>query len=125
MANLAIISGFSVNGVARLHTEILKNQQLKDFYELWPDKFSNKTNGITQRRFLLHGNKELASFVTELIGDGWITDLNQMEGLMKYVDDEEKLKRFMEIKYRNKVRLAEYIKLHNHIEVDPNSIFDV
>ena len=125
MANLAIIAGFSVNGVAKLHTEILKNQQLKDFYELWPEKFNNKTNGITQRRFLLHGNKELAAFVTKHIGEGWILDLSQMEGLLPLANDSQALKEFMDIKYRNKIRLAEYIKKHNGIEVDPSSIFDV
>lgn len=125
MANLAIVSGFSVNGVAKLHTEILKKQQLKDFYELWPEKFNNKTNGITQRRFLLHGNKELASFVTEKIGDGWILDLSQMKKLVPFAENQEVQKRFMEIKYHNKLRLAEYIKEHNGIEINPNSIFDV
>lgn len=125
MANLAIVSGFSVNGVAKLHTEILKKQQLKDFYELWPEKFNNKTNGITQRRFLLHGNKELASFVTEKIGDEWILDLSQMKKLVPFAENQEVQKRFMEIKYHNKLRLAEYIKEHNGIEINPNSIFDV
>ena len=125
MANLAIVAGFSVNGVARLHTEILKNQQLKDFYELWPEKFNNKTNGITQRRFLLHGNPELAAWVSHKIGEGWITDLSQMEKLVPYADSETAQKEFMKIKYNNKLRLAEYIKKHNNIDVDPNSIFDV
>lgn len=125
MANLAIVSGFSVNGVARLHTDILKDQQLKDFYELWPEKFNNKTNGITQRRFLLHGNPLLAEFVTRKIGDGWILDLPQINKLAVYADDDSVQKEFMEIKYKNKLRLAEYIKNHNGIDVDPNSIFDV
>ncbi|MDD5936608.1 MAG: glycogen/starch/alpha-glucan phosphorylase [Clostridiales bacterium] len=125
MAHLAIVAGFSVNGVAQLHTEILKNQQLKDFYELWPEKFNNKTNGITQRRFLLHGNPELAQWVTKRIGDGWITDLSLMEKLLPYAESEEDQKEFMRIKFNNKVRLAEYIKKHNGIDVDPNSIFDV
>ncbi len=125
MANLAIAVGFSVNGVARLHTEILKNQELKDFYELMPEKFNNKTNGITQRRFLLHGNPLLAKWVTDKIGDGWTTDLSLMEGLKKYADDEMCKKEFMDIKYQNKLRLAKYIKEHNGIDVDPNSIFDV
>ena len=125
MANLAIASGFSVNGVARLHTEILKNEQLKDFYEMFPQKFNNKTNGITQRRFLLHGNPLLASWVTEHIGDDWITNLSHIEKLAIYADDEKARQEFMNIKYRNKVRLAEYIKEHNGIEVNPRSIFDV
>lgn len=125
MANLAIVSGFSVNGVARLHTDILKNQQLKDFYELWPEKFSNKTNGITQRRFLLHGNPLLADWITKKIGDGWILDLPQLNKLTEYAEDENCQREFMEIKYQNKIRLAAYIKEHNGIEVDPHSIFDV
>lgn len=125
MANLAIATGFSVNGVARLHTEILKNEQLKDFYEMFPKKFNNKTNGITQRRFLLHGNPLLASWVTEHIGDDWITNLSHIERLAIYADDEKARQEFMNIKYRNKVRLAEYIKEHNGIEVNPRSIFDV
>ena len=125
MAHMAIIAGYSVNGVAKLHTEILKHQELKDFYEMMPEKFNNKTNGITQRRFLLHGNQLLADWITNKIGDGWITDLAQIGKLKAYVDDEQARKEFMEIKYRNKVRLAAYIKKHNGIEVDPNSIFDV
>ena len=125
MANLAIVAGFSVNGVARLHTEILKNQELADFYQMMPKKFNNKTNGITQRRFLLHGNPKLAAWVTEKIGDGWITDLSKMDKLSVFLDDEKSQQEFMSIKYQNKVRLAEYIKNHNGIEVDPKSIFDV
>ena len=126
MAHLAIVAGYSVNGVARLHTEILKNQELKDFYQLMPQKFNNKTNGITQRRFLMHGNPLLADWVTEKIGTkDWIMDLSLMSGLKKYADDKEALKEFMEIKYKNKERLAAYIKEHNGIEVDPRSIFDV
>ena len=125
MAHLAIAAGYSVNGVARLHTEILKNQELKDFYEMMPDKFNNKTNGITQRRFLLHGNPLLADWVTKHIGDGWITDLAQMEKLKPLADNKKATKEFMEIKYKNKVRLAKYIKEHNGVEIDPNSIFDV
>lgn len=125
MANMAIIGGFSVNGVARLHTEILKKEQLKDFYEMMPEKFSNKTNGITQRRFLLHGNPLLASWITKNIGDGWIRDLPQLKQLTRFIDDPDKLKEFMEIKYQNKIRLAEYIKEHNGIEVNPDSIFDI
>ncbi len=125
MANLAIVGGFSVNGVAALHTEILKKEQLKDFYELWPEKFSNKTNGITQRRFLLHGNPLLANWVTEKVGDGWITDLPVIKGIAPYADDAKARDEFMQIKYQNKLRLAKYIKEHNGIDVDPNSIFDV
>ena len=125
MAHLAIVAGYSVNGVAKLHTEILKNQELKDFYEMYPWKFNNKTNGITQRRFLLHANPLLSDWVTSKVGDGWITDLPQIEGIAKYADDPKALKEFMNIKYQNKVRLAKYIKEHNGIEVDPNSIFDV
>lgn len=125
MAHLAIAASFSVNGVAKLHTEILKNQELKDFYQMMPEKFNNKTNGITQRRFLLHGNPLLADWVTSKIGSDWITDLSHINELAIYADDEKCQKEFMQIKYQNKVRLAKYIKEHNGIEVDPRSIFDV
>lgn len=125
MAHLAIVAGYSVNGVARLHTEILKHEELKDFYDMMPGKFNNKTNGITQRRFLLHGNPLLADWVTKHIGDGWITDLSEMSKLKKYVDDPKALAEFAEIKYQNKLRLAEYIRNNNGIEIDPRSIFDV
>ena len=125
MAHLAIVAGYSVNGVAKLHTEILKKQTLKDFYEMTPEKFNNKTNGITQRRFLLHGNPLLADWVTEYAGNGWITDLPKIEKIAELADDTQAQKEFMEIKYKNKVRLAKYIKEHNGIDVDPNSIFDV
>lgn len=125
MAYLAIAAGFSVNGVAKLHTEILKHQELKDFYEMMPEKFNNKTNGITQRRFLLHGNPLLAQWITDKIGDDWITNLKHINELSVYADDELSQKEFMNIKYKNKVRLAKYIKEHNGIEVDPRSIFDV
>ena len=126
MAHLAIVAGYSVNGVARLHTEILKNQELKDFYEMMPEKFNNKTNGITQRRFLMHANPLLADWVTEKLGTKeWITDLSKMSGLKEWLDDEEALKEFMTIKFKNKERLAAYIKEHNGVEVDPRSIFDV
>ena len=125
MANMAIVAGFSVNGVARLHTEILKNQELNDFYQMFPEKFNNKTNGITQRRFLLHGNPLLADWVTDKIGDGWITDLSQMKKLEAYATDPRSKAEFMQIKYLNKVRLAKYIKENNGIDVDPRSIFDV
>ena len=125
MAHLAIAAGYSVNGVARLHTEILKNQELKDFYELMPEKFNNKTNGITQRRFLLHGNPLLAAWVTDHVGADWITDLPKIKKLKVFAEDEKAQQEFMNIKYQNKVRLAEYILQHNGIEVDPRSIFDV
>ena len=125
MAHLAIAASFSVNGVAKLHTEILKNQELKDFYQMMPEKFNNKTNGITQRRFLLHGNPLLADWVTKKIGDDWITNLAHISELGIYADDELSRKEFMNIKYQNKVRLAKYIKEHNGIEVNPRSIFDV
>ena len=125
MAHLAIAAGYSVNGVARLHTEILKNQELKDFYEMMPEKFNNKTNGITQRRFLLHANPLLAEWVTEHVGADWITDLPKIKKLAVYADDEKAQQEFMNIKYQNKVRLAKYILEHNGVEVDPRSIFDV
>ena len=125
MANLAICAGFSVNGVARLHTEILKNQELKDFYEMFPEKFNNKTNGITQRRFLAHGNPLLADWVTKQVGDGWQTDLKKLEKLSLIAGNAKAQKEFMEIKRKNKLRLAKYIKEHNGIEVNPDSIFDV
>ena len=125
MAHLAIAAGYSVNGVARLHTEILKNQELKDFYEMMPEKFNNKTNGLTQRRFLLHANPLLADWITEHIGPDWITDLPQLKKLAVYADDEKALQEFMNIKFKNKERLAKYILEHNGVEVDPHSIFDV
>ena len=125
MANLAIVAGYSVNGVAKLHTEILKKQELRYFYEMMPEKFNNKTNGITQRRFLKHANPLLSDWITDKIGDGWVTDLSQLEKLMLYVDDPKAQQDFMQIKYKNKVRLAKYIKENNGIDVDPNSIFDV
>ncbi len=125
MAHLAIVASFSVNGVARLHTEILKNEQLHDFYEMWPERFNNKTNGITQRRFLLHGNPLLAQRVTDRIGSDWITNLPHIDKLSVFADDEKCQREFMNIKYQNKVRLAAYIKEHNGVEVDPRSIFDV
>ena len=125
MAHMAIVAGYSVNGVAQLHTEILKKQELKDFYEMFPERFNNKTNGITQRRFLLHGNPLLAKWVTSKAGDGWITDLPQIAKLKELADDKNAQKEFMEIKYQNKLRLAKYILEHNGIEVDPRSIFDV
>ena len=125
MAHLAIVAGYSVNGVARLHTEILEKRELKDFYEMFPEKFNNKTNGITQRRFLLHGNPLLAAWITDHIGDEWITDLPQIGKLKLFVDDEKAQQEFMNIKYQNKLRLAKYIKQHNGVDVDPRSIFDV
>ena len=125
MANMAIVGGFSVNGVAKLHTEILEKQELRDFYEMMPEKFNNKTNGITQRRFLLHGNPLLAQWVTDHIGDGWITNLPEIKKIEPLADDPECRRQFREIKYQNKLRLAEYIREYNHIEVNPESIFDV
>ncbi len=125
MAWLCIVGSYSVNGVARLHTEILKNEELKDFYEMYPKKFNNKTNGITQRRFLLHGNPLLAEWVSKKIGPEWTTNLSAIKALEVYADDEKERKDFMQIKYKNKVRLAEYIKKHNNVDVDPRSIFDV
>ena len=125
MAYLAIVGSFSVNGVAKLHTEILEKQELRDFYEMMPEKFNNQTNGITQRRFLLHGNPLLADWVTDKIGNEWITDLSNIKKLSVYVDDEKCQQEFMNIKYQNKIRLAKYIKEHNGIDVDPRSIFDV
>jgi starch phosphorylase len=125
MAHLAIAGSFSVNGVARLHTEILKKRELKDFYEMNPKQFNNKTNGITQRRFVLHGNPLLSAWLNDKIGDGWITDLSQLSKLKTFVDDKKYQQEFMNIKYQNKVRLAKYIKENNGIDVDPSSIFDV
>lgn len=125
MANLAIVASFSVNGVARLHTEILKKRELKDFYEMYPERFNNKTNGITQRRFLLHGNPLLAEWVTKKIGDQWITNLSYIEKLSVFAEDQESLIEFMNIKHSNKEGLAKYIKEHNHIDIDTNSIFDI
>ncbi len=125
MANLAIVAGYSVNGVAALHTEILKKNTLKDFYEMYPEKFNNKTNGITQRRFLMHGDPLLAKWVSGKVGKDWVTDLSRMKELEYYADDKKAQHEFMNIKYQNKVRLAEYIRKHNGIEVDPRSIFDI
>ena len=125
MAYLAIVGSHSVNGVAKLHTEILKNQELKDFYEIYPEKFNNKTNGITQRRWLLHANPKLAKLVTEKIGDGWVKELTDLEGILKYADDKYFQKRFMDIKRENKVLLAKFIKERKGIEINPDSIFDI
>ena len=125
MAFMACAASFSINGVAKIHTEILKEQTLRDFYELTPEKFNNKTNGITQRRFLLHANPLLADWITERIGDKWITDLSEVKKLGVYVEDEKSRQEYMNIKYKNKVRLANYILEHNGIVVDPRSIFDV
>ena len=125
MAHLAIVGSYSVNGVAELHTEILKKQELKDFYQMMPEKFNNKTNGITQRRFLLHANPLLADWITDKIGSEWITDLPKIEKLKLFVDDAKSQQEFMNIKYQNKLRLAKYIKEHNNIDVDPRSIFDI
>jgi starch phosphorylase len=125
MAHLAIVAGYSVNGVAELHTEILKKQELRDFYEMYPERFNNKTNGITQRRFLLHGNPLLAAWVNDHVGKDWITDLPQINRLKIYADDPKSQQEFLNIKYQNKVRLAKYILEHNGIEVNPRTIFDV
>lgn len=125
MAYLAIVGSHSVNGVAALHTEILKNQELKDFYEIYPEKFNNKTNGITQRRWLLHANPKLAKLITEKIGDGWTTELSELEGILKYAKDADFQKKFMDIKKENKIALAEFIKERKDIEINPDSIFDI
>ncbi len=125
MAWLAIYGSHKVNGVAALHTEILKNKELKDWYELYPEKFLNKTNGITQRRWLLQSNPQLANLITELIGDSWITDLSELKKLEAYLDDEKVLKRILDIKHEKKVELAEFLKKTQGIEIDPDSIFDV
>ncbi len=125
MAQMAIVASFSVNGVAELHTKILKDREFKDFYELWPEKFSNKTNGITQRRFLLHGNPAEAAWVTARIGDGWVTDLKQIHQMLPYADDPVAQQEFLSLKRRNKIALAKYILEHNGVEVDPDSLFDV
>ena len=125
MAWLAIHASFSVNGVAELHTKLLKEVELHDWYELYPKKFNNKTNGITQRRWLLSSNPELASFITKRIGHGWEKDLTLLKGLEKYLDDEKSLKELIQIKANNKVRLAEYLKYTQNETIDPNSIFDV
>ena len=121
MANMAICAGYSVNGVARLHTEILEKQELRDFYEMFPEKFNNKTNGITQRRFLAHANPLLADWVTKHVGKEWITDLSRVSKLTSLADNAKAQQEVMDIKYQNKVRLAKYIKEHNGIDVDPNS----
>ena len=125
MANMAIVAGYSVNGVARLHTEILEKQELRDFYEMFPEKFNNKTNGITQRRFLAHANPLLSDWITKHVGKEWITDLSKVSGLILLAKDPKAQEEFMEIKHQNKIRLAKYIKEHNGIDVDPNSIFDI
>lgn len=125
MAYLAIVGSHSVNGVARLHTEILKNQELKNFYEFYPKKFNNKTNGITQRRWLLHANRPLAELISSTIGDKWITDLDELNKLLPYADDSEFRGKFMAIKRENKKALAQYIKETNGIDVDPESIYDI
>lgn len=125
MANMAIIGSFSVNGVAEIHTRILEQEVFKDYYEIWPQKFNNKTNGVTQRRFLLHADPLLSDWITDKIGPEWITDLERLKELEVYADDLKAQREFMNIKYQNKVRLAEYIEKRNGIKVDPRSIFDV
>lgn len=125
MAHLAIVGSFSVNGVAALHTEILKHQEMRDFYELYPNKFNNKTNGVTHRRWLAYANPELSSLLNDTIGSSWIKEPERLVDLMKYVDDPAVQERFLEVKKQRKQILADYIREHNHIEVDVNSIFDV
>ena len=125
MAWLAIYGTHATNGVAALHTEILKHKELKDWYELYPERFLNKTNGITQRRWLLQSNPELSSLITELIGNEWITDLSQLKKLEAYVDDEEVLKKLLSIKHAKKIELVKYLREVQGIEVNPNSIFDI
>lgn len=125
MAWLAIHAGFSVNGVAELHTKLLKEVELHDWYELYPEKFNNKTNGITQRRWLLSANPKLAKFITDRIGHGWEKDLTKLKGLEKFLDDEKSLKELMEIKAENKCRLADFLKHTQNELIDPESIFDV
>lgn len=125
MAHIDIHYGFSVNGVAYLHTEILKNTELNNFYKLYPEKFNNKTNGITFRRWLLHCNEELASYITELIGDGYKTDATELEKLAKFIEDENVLNKLMEIKLHNKKKLAKFLKETQNVEIDENSIFDI
>lgn len=125
MANLCIVSSYSINGVAQLHTKLLKEEVLNDFYEEEPYKFNNKTNGIAHRRWLISSNPELANLIIELIGDKWIKDTSHLKELEKFVDDEKVLNRLEKIKFNNKVRLANYIKENNNITIDPNSIFDV
>lgn len=125
MAYLAIVGSHSVNGVAKLHTEILKNQELKNFYDFYPDKFNNKTNGITQRRWLLHANKKLSELITENIGDGWITNLDELNKLIPLADNKEFRDKFIEIKKHNKKELADYILKTNGIEINPDSIYDI
>lgn len=125
MAWLAIYASEHVNGVARLHTEILKNKELKDWYELYPEKFLNKTNGITQRRWLLQSNPELAKYITKLIGGSWTTNLDELKKLEEFIDDKEVLEKLLEIKHTKKVQLADYLYRTQNIIIDPNSIFDV
>ena len=125
MAWLAIYGSHTINGVAALHTEILKKKELKDWYEIYPEKFQNKTNGITQRRWLLQSNPQLAKLITELLGDGWITDLSQLKRLEEYIDDEGILRRILEIKHDKKIELVNYLRETQGIEINPNSIFDI
>ena len=124
MTNLAIFTCFSVNGVAAIHTNILKNVTFKHFYKYFPEKFNNKTNGVTHRRWLMYSNEELSALITSLIGEGWITHPDELEKLKDYIDDKKVLKTLKQIKYNNKLRLADYVKKHYGLEIDPNSIFD-
>lgn len=125
MAWLAIYGSHTINGVAALHTEILKNKELKDWYEIYPERFQNKTNGITQRRWLLQSNPQLAKLITELLGEEWITDLSQLKRLKEYINDEGILKRILEIKHEKKIELVNYLRETQGIEINPNSIFDM
>ncbi len=125
MARMGIYASHSVNGVAHIHTEILKNSVLKEWYELYPERFNNKTNGITQRRWLALCNPELSAFITERIGDKWITDLNDLKNLNKYVDDKKSLDDFRKIKNQKKLQLCEYIKKHEGVTLNPDFIFDI
>ncbi len=125
MTNLAIYTCYSVNGVAALHTDILKKITFKDFYQYMPEKFNNKTNGVTHRRWLLNSNPKLADLISSKIGESWITNMDNIKNFEKYKDDNKVLNRLSEIKFENKIKLAEYIKQHNKIDVDVNSIFDV
>ncbi|WP_308008294.1 glycogen/starch/alpha-glucan phosphorylase [uncultured Fusobacterium sp.] len=125
MAWLAIYGSHTINGVAALHTEILKKKELKDWYEIYPERFQNKTNGITQRRWLLQSNPQLAKLITELLGEKWITDLSQLKRLEEYIDNEGILKRILEIKHDKKIELVNYLRNTQGIEINPNSIFDM
>ena len=125
MANICIFGSFSVNGVAALHTEILKAETFNNFYKLYPEKFNNKTNGVTHRRWLFHINQELVSLLDKTIGKAWHKDLNKLEDLLEFKDDKKVQKLVKDMKHAKKVQLAERIKKLEGIEIDPNSIFDI